>query len=86
MRHSAFLGVGPVCALTQPGNKKFIGREKMGVMTYQNLVQRYGQNMAFDLLLTIEKMAKIRDHIAVTDEEARLKRALDILDRDEAAA
>lgn len=58
----------------------------MGVMTYQNLVQRYGQNMAFDLLLTIEKMAKIRDHIAVTDEEARLKRALDILDRDEAAA
>ena len=58
----------------------------MGVMTYQDLVQRYGQDMAFDLLLTIEKMAKIRDGLAVIDEEERLKRALEALDRLDAAA
>lgn len=58
----------------------------MGVMTYQDLVKRYGQNMAFDLLLTIEKMAKIRDHVSIVDEETRLKRALDVLDQAEMAA
>lgn len=57
----------------------------MGTMTYQDLVQRYGPDMAFDLLLTIEKMAKIRDQLTVIDEEARLKRALDALDRVDAA-
>ncbi len=58
----------------------------MGVMTYRDLVQRYGQDMAFDLLITIEKMAKIRDNISVIGEEERLKRALDALDRVDSAA
>ncbi len=57
----------------------------MGAMTYQDLVRRYGPDMAFDLLLTIEKMAKIHDHLAMMDEEDRLKRALDALDRADAA-
>ncbi|MGB4100563.1 MAG: hypothetical protein WBK91_01450 [Alphaproteobacteria bacterium] len=57
----------------------------MSTMTYQDLVRRYGPEMAFDLLLTIEKTAKVRDTIATMDEENRLKRALDALDRTDAA-
>ncbi|MEJ0061880.1 MAG: hypothetical protein WDO70_01400 [Alphaproteobacteria bacterium] len=57
----------------------------MAVMTYKNLVDRYGQDMAFDLLITIEKMAKIRDSITL-DEEERLQRALAVLDKAELAA
>lgn len=58
----------------------------MAAMTYNELVLRYGRNMAFDLLITIEKMARIRDRMTALDEETRLKRALDELDRIDSAA
>ena len=56
-------------------------------MTYRDLVARYGKNMAFDLLVTIEKMAQIKHDLAgAGDEEARLHHALDILAKMDAAA
>ena len=55
-------------------------------LTYNDLVTRYGQDRAFDLLLTIEKMAKVRDNIVAMDEEARLQRALAELDKANVAA
>jgi hypothetical protein len=51
-------------------------------LTYKDLVARYGAVMASDLLLTIEKTAHIRrseDYLA--DEETRLQKALEALDR-----
>jgi hypothetical protein len=57
------------------------------VMTYHDLVARYGKDMAFDLLVTIEKMAKIKHDIAAeSDEEARLQLALAMLDQMDATA
>ena len=57
------------------------------VMTYHDLVTRYGRDMAFDLLVTIEKMAKIKHDIAAEgDEEARLQLALAMLDQMDATA
>lgn len=55
-------------------------------LTYRELVTRYGMDMAFDLLLVIEKMAKIKNSIQETDEEARLQRALQALDQANDAA
>jgi hypothetical protein len=56
-------------------------------MTYHDLVARYGKDMAFDLLVTIEKMAKIEHDIAAaSDEETRLQHALDMLDKMDATA
>ena len=49
-------------------------------LTYNDLVTRYGETTAFGLLMTIEKMAKVRDNIIEMDEEARLQRALAQLD------
>lgn len=54
-------------------------------ITYHDLVTRYGQDMAFDFLLTIEKLAKVKDSPVEMDEEARLQRALAQLDQQKVA-
>ena len=51
----------------------------MDRVTYQDLVVRYGNIQAFDLLMTIEKLARIKADIIYLDEEERLKRALEAL-------
>jgi hypothetical protein len=48
-------------------------------ITYQDLVARYGNTQAFDLLLTVERLAKIRYDICVSDEETRFQKALAVL-------
>ncbi|MDX2027202.1 MAG: hypothetical protein SFW62_01050 [Alphaproteobacteria bacterium] len=50
-------------------------------MTYQDLVARYGNSLAFDLLLTIEKLARVKLDIHQHDEDVRLQKALDALNR-----
>lgn len=46
-------------------------------MRYADLVTRYGKDMAYDLLLTFEKVARIKSEIDVTmDEETRFHMAL----------
>jgi hypothetical protein len=48
-------------------------------ITYNDMVTRYGSIQAFNLLLMVEKLAKIRDEISLIDEETRFQRALDAL-------
>ncbi len=56
-------------------------------ITYHDLVDRYGKDMAFDLLVTIEKMAQIKHDIAADgDEDTRLQHALDVLAQMDATA
>jgi len=50
-------------------------------LTYKDLVTRYGEAMAFDLLVIIEKMANARDGLIEMDEETRLEKALVKLDK-----
>ncbi len=50
-------------------------------LTYKDLVTRYGETMAFDLLVIIEKMANVRDGLIEIDEESRLEKALVKLDK-----
>lgn len=52
----------------------------MDILTYNDLVARYGKDLAFDLLLSIEKVAKTRDDTVTLSEDARLQKALAALD------
>jgi hypothetical protein len=47
-------------------------------LRFADLEKRYGKTMAYDLLLTIEKLAKIQDEIAkaVSSHDERLQRAM----------
>ncbi len=48
-------------------------------ITYQELVDRWGRELAFDILLTVEKSAKTRSDVIYLDEEKRFARALQAL-------
>lgn len=51
----------------------------MTTVTYNDLVTRYGSPAAYDLLLSVEKLAQIRNDITQIDEETRFRRALQAL-------
>ncbi|MBI1273937.1 MAG: hypothetical protein GC131_07620 [Alphaproteobacteria bacterium] len=52
-------------------------------MKFGDLAKKFGQSMAFDIMLSVEKMAKIKvtEEILALPEEERLQRAYDALDR-----
>jgi len=54
----------------------------MSTLTYEELVSRFGQVGAYDLLLKIEQQAKtkLQDSSIHLDEETRLQKALDVID------
>ena len=56
------------------------------LITYNDLVTRYGNPQAFDLLLAVEKLARIRHDINLLDEETRFQRALEALNQVDFAA
>lgn len=69
--------VSGVCLTAAPN----LGAKKsslpMDVLHYQDLVKRYGPDMAYDLLLIVEKIAKISCVADVMlSEEERLQKAL----------
>ncbi len=47
-------------------------------LRYEDLVARYGEHQAFDILVTIEKLAKIQDEMAkaLSTHDDRLQRAM----------
>ena len=51
----------------------------MEPITYQDLVVRYGNAAAFDLLLSVERLAKINSDIINLEEEERFQKALQAL-------
>jgi len=55
-------------------------------VTYSSLINRYGEHMAYDMLITFEKTAKIKQEHLYLDEESRLQRALAALDNQTIAA
>ncbi len=55
-------------------------------ITYADLVKRYGESRAFDLLLTVERLAKIKNNIVHLDEETRLQKAFDAMNKTDCAA
>ena len=58
----------------------------MDTVTYTDMVNRYGNTAAFDLLLSVERLAKIKDEINLADEETRFQRALEALNQIDFAA
>lgn len=50
------------------------------MLRYADLATRYGELMAYDLLLIFERLARIKGDIEA-DEEARISRALNVLDK-----
>jgi hypothetical protein len=56
------------------------------LITYNDLVTRYGSPQAFDVLLAVEKLARIRHDINLLDEETRFQRALEALNHVDFAA
>jgi len=55
-------------------------------ITYKDLVDRYGNTVAFDLLLSVEKLAKIQNEMISLEEEDRFQVALDALNEIDFAA
>jgi hypothetical protein len=55
-------------------------------LTYKDLVARYGNAQAYGLLLTFEKLAKIKHDIMHSDEDIRFQKALEELSKDECVA
>lgn len=51
----------------------------MHYVTYNDMAARYGKHPAFKLLLTIERLAQIRDEITSIDLETRFQKALQAL-------
>jgi hypothetical protein len=52
---------------------------KLDRITYHDLVERYGNTAAYDLLLSFEKLAKINSEIISLEEEERFQKALEAL-------
>jgi hypothetical protein len=48
---------------------------------FSDLVTRYGNVSAYDLLLSVEKLAKIGCESILSDEETRFQRALEALNQ-----
>jgi phage gp36-like protein len=48
-------------------------------VTYDDLVSRYGQDNALQILKTIERLAEINNELEFMDRESRLQNALDAL-------
>ena len=48
----------------------------MSYITYQDMLDRYGNELAYDLLISIEKAARIYAYDIAADNETRLERAL----------
>lgn len=53
----------------------------MTTVTYNDLVTRYGSPAAYDLLLSVEKLAQIKNDISQIDEDTRFRRALQALNQ-----
>ncbi len=55
-------------------------------ITYSELLDRYGNELAYDLLITVEKSANIKSQDIHMYETSRLQRALEALNEPSIAA